>query len=62
MGRGCQIQRGLENKLNGLNVLAEDVSIKIQTLKDEKEVINKAGEQITELKYLLAQTENKSLD
>ncbi len=54
------LMASVETKLNGLNVLAEDVRIKIQTLKDEKEVIEQAGEQITELKFLLAEVDNKN--
>ena len=42
-----------------LNLLAEDVNVKVQNLKKEETVINKAGEQITELKFLLSEVENK---
>jgi hypothetical protein len=31
----------------------------VQNLKNEEEVINKAGEQITELKFLLGEVDNK---
>ena len=42
-----------------LNLLAEDVNVKVQNLKKEEQVVNKAGEQIAELKFLLSEVENK---
>jgi hypothetical protein len=49
----------VDRRLSMLSLLAEDVNVKVQNLKKEEVVINKAGEQITELKFLLAEVENK---
>ena len=45
--------------LSMLSLLADDVNVKVQNLKNEEAVINKAGEQITELKFLLNEVESK---
>ena len=45
--------------MNQLNLLAEDVNVKVENLKKEEAVINKAGVQISELKFLLSEVENK---
>ena len=52
----------VEKRLNSLNLLAEDVNVKVQNLKEEEAVINKAGDQIAELKFLLSEVERKKGD
>jgi hypothetical protein len=49
----------VDKRLSMLSLLAEDVNVKVQNLKKEEAVINKAGEQITELKFLLNEVESK---
>ena len=46
--------------MSSLNLLAEDVNVKVQNLKQEEKEISKAGEQITELKFLLSEVERKT--
>ncbi len=48
--------------MSSLNLLAEDVNIKVQNLKKEEAVISKAGEHISELKFLLGEVERKRED
>ena len=48
--------------MSSLNLLAEDVNVKIQNLKQEEKVISKAGDQIAELKFLLSEVERKTED
>ena len=48
--------------MSSLSLLAEDVNVKVKNLKQEEKVISKAGEQITELKFLLSEIERKTDD
>jgi len=50
----------VEKRLSSLNLLAEDVNVKILNLKQEEKEISKAGEQITELRFLLSEVERKT--
>ena len=52
----------VEKRLSSLNLLAEDVNVKVQNLRQEESVIHKAGEQINELKFLLGEVERKKQD
>jgi DNA repair ATPase RecN len=52
----------VEKRLSSLNLLAEDVSVKIQNLKKDEALFSKAGNQITELKFLLGEVERKKED
>jgi hypothetical protein len=52
----------VEKRLSSLNLLAEDVSVKIQNLKKEEVLFSRAGDQIAELKFLLAEVERKKED
>ncbi len=52
----------VEKRLSSLSLLAEDVNVKIQNLKQEEKVISKAGDQVAELKFLLSEVERKTED
>ena len=52
----------VEKRLSSLNLLAEDVSVKIQNLKKEEALFGRAGDQIAELKFLLGEVERKKED
>lgn len=49
----------IEQRLNDLEILSDDVSAKISSLKDEEKIIEKSGGHIVELKFLLAEIEKK---
>ena len=49
----------LEKRINDLNLIAEDVNVKIKNLKNEEYIINRAGNQIAELKFLLGKMEKE---
>jgi uncharacterized protein YoxC len=51
-----------EQRLNDLNILAEDINTKIKVLSSEEKVIDKASGQITELRFLLGEVEKKLSD
>ncbi len=49
----------LEKRLKGLNLMVEDANVKIKNLKGEEDIINRAGDKIAELKFLLGKIEKK---
>ena len=49
----------VEKKLNNLNILSEDVSVKIRNLKKDESEIQKAGEYVSELKFLISEIDKK---
>ena len=51
-----------EQRLNDINVMAEELNAKITALKDEEKTMEKAGEQVVELKFLLGEIEKKLSD
>ena len=48
--------------MSSLNLLAEDVNVKVHNLKKEEVLFSKAGDQIAELKFLLGEVERKRKD
>ena len=52
----------VEKRLSSLNLLAEDVNVKVHNLKKEEVLFSKAGDQIAELKFLLGEVERKRKD
>jgi uncharacterized protein YoxC len=49
----------VEKKLGKLNILAEDVDVKIRKLKKEESVVQKAGDYVSELKFLIGEIDKK---
>jgi DNA repair ATPase RecN len=52
----------VEKRLSSLNLLAEDVNVKVHNLKKEEVLFSRAGDQIAELKFLLGEVERKRKD
>jgi DNA-binding response OmpR family regulator len=44
---------------SNLNILAEDVDVKIRNLRKEENLVQKAGEYISELKFLVSEIDKK---
>jgi DNA repair exonuclease SbcCD ATPase subunit len=49
----------LEQRLNDLSILAEDVKAKTSAIMEEEKTIERAGQQIVELKFLLGEIEKR---
>lgn len=49
----------VEKKLGKLNILAEDVDVKMRNLKKEESVVQKAGDYVSELKFLIGEIDKK---
>ena len=52
----------VEKKLSKLNILAEDGDVKIRNLKKEESVVQKAGEYVSELRFLISEIDKKKED
>ncbi|HJL72945.1 MAG TPA: hypothetical protein QGI40_03695 [Nitrospinaceae bacterium] len=49
----------VEKRLSNLNILAEDVDVKIPNLRKEENLVQKAGEYVNELKFLVSEIDKK---
>ncbi len=49
----------VEKRLSNLNILAEDVDVKIRNLRKEENLVQKAGEYVNELKFLISEIDKK---
>ncbi|NIQ02294.1 MAG: hypothetical protein GWM98_19425 [Nitrospinaceae bacterium] len=49
----------MEQRLLGLNIMSEDVKVKIDNLRKESDSINQVGQQIAELKFLLKEIDKR---
>ena len=52
----------VEKKINNLNIHSEDVDVKIRNLNKEENEIQKAGEYVSELKFLIIEIDKKKED
>ncbi|MBF0275611.1 MAG: hypothetical protein HQK84_10320, partial [Nitrospinae bacterium] len=59
LGEKMKILNTTEEKLNELQLLFEDVNVKLKGLQKENESIDKASDQIAELRFLMGEVERK---
>ena len=48
--------------MSALSILSDDVDVKIRNLRKEENTIQKAGEYVTELKFLISEIDKKKDD
>ena len=52
----------VEKRLSNLSILAEDVYIKLRNLRKDESTVQKAGEYVGELKFLISEIDKKRED